>query len=236
MVGRILLIILLLLILLIFFVPYGVDAAYEEGVFSLRVKAGPLRIRLFPKKPLTEKQLARKKKKKEKAEAKKKAAEAEKPSDSKPKGAEEKLTVREKRRWDAELILDLLRIGARTIRRLFRSFSVDYFKLHYTVVGADPYNVALMYGRACAAVQELPALCGGVVRVKRSDIALGCDFTQTGLALNTRIVLSVQLYRFVHLAVALLVEYLIWHHKSRRSAKAAAAMEREDDNGRQSDQ
>ena len=76
MVGRIILLILLALIGLIFFLPYGVDAGYEEGVLFLRAKAGPLRLTLYPKKPLTARQLARKQKKKEKAEAKKKAAQA----------------------------------------------------------------------------------------------------------------------------------------------------------------
>ena len=42
------LIILAALILLIFFVPYGVDAAYMGGEFTLRIKAGFLRFTLFP--------------------------------------------------------------------------------------------------------------------------------------------------------------------------------------------
>ena len=236
LVGRILLIILLLLILLIFFVPYGIDAGYEEGVLSLRVKAGPFRITLYPKKPLTEKQKAKKRKKKEKAEAKKKAEQEKEGKEKKPKGTDETITVREKRKLDPEFLLALLKMALHAIRRFFRSFSVDFFKLHCTVAGSDPYNVAMTYGRLCAAAEELPVLCGGVVRVHRRDVAIGCDFTETRPVIDIRFVLSLQLYKIVHLAVAFLVEYLGWKWKNHREKKAATALERKDDNGRQQDQ
>ena len=68
MVWIIILAVLAALILLVFFVPYGVEASYEDGVFRLGIKAGPIYIGLFPKKPLTEKQKARKEKKQAKKE------------------------------------------------------------------------------------------------------------------------------------------------------------------------
>ena len=48
-----------------------------------------------------------------------------------------------------------------------------------------------------------------------------------------RIVLSLQLFRLVHLAVALGVEFLKWKINSRRDEPAAAMNERKDDNGRE---
>lgn len=243
MIGRILLILFVLLILLIFFVPYGVDAGYEQGLAFLRIKAGPLHLQLWPKKPPTERQLARKRKKQAKAEAKKKAAEAKKESenkaksaDSAPQGTHETITVKEKTKWDLDMILALVKMGMHAIRRFFRSFTIDFFKLHYTLAGNDPYNVAMQYGQACAAVEELPALCGRVIRVRRSDIALSCDFVENKPAIQVRLVLTVQLFKLVHMAAAFLVEYIAWKIKSRREKKAAASMERKDDNGRQPDQ
>ena len=56
MVGWIILAVLAVLILLVFFVPYGVDVSYAEEALKLGVKAGPFRIWLLPKKPLSEKQ------------------------------------------------------------------------------------------------------------------------------------------------------------------------------------
>ena len=64
LVGWIILAVLAVLIWLVFFLPYGVDVGYAGGVFRLSIKAGPLRFRLFPKKPLSEKQIQRKEQKK----------------------------------------------------------------------------------------------------------------------------------------------------------------------------
>ena len=238
MVWRILLIILALVILLIFFVPYGVDAGYEEGVLSLRIKAGPFRFTLYPKKPPTEKQRAKQRRKKEKTGAKKKTGseKQKKPAEEKPAGVDETITVREKIRWDIETVTALLRMALHALRRFCRSFSIDFLKIHYTVAGADPCNTALRYGRLCAAAAALPELCGGAVRVRRRDIALGCDFTESWPDISIRIVMSLQLFRIVHMAAAFLAEYLVWKLKTRREKKAAALSERKDDNGRQPDQ
>ena len=56
---KILLWILLLVILLVFFVPYGIDAAYEDQVLSLRIKAGPIRVAVWPRKPPSARQRER---------------------------------------------------------------------------------------------------------------------------------------------------------------------------------
>ena len=81
----IVLMIIIAIFLLIFVLPYGIDAAYEESVFRLGIKAGPFRFWLLPKKTKTEKQLlkqqqreARKKAKKAEKDAKKAAAKAAK--------------------------------------------------------------------------------------------------------------------------------------------------------------
>lgn len=230
------LIILLALIGLIFFVPYGVDAAYEGGEFSLRVKAGPLRIRLLPKKPLTEKQQERARKKKEKKEAKKKAAEEKKArEEQEPHGKSETIKVKEKKPLDLQLILALLKMGAHAIRRFFRSFSIDFFKLHAVAAGPDPYNTALEYGAACSAVEALSAQKGGVIRVGRKDIELGADFTADKPTVDVRIVLTLQLFKLVHMLFAFAAEFIVWKIKNSREAPAAA-IERTEDNGRQQDQ
>ena len=54
MVGWIILAVLAVLILLVFFLPYGVDVGYADEVLRVGIKAGPLCIRLLPKKPLSD--------------------------------------------------------------------------------------------------------------------------------------------------------------------------------------
>ena len=76
----------------------------------------------------------------------------------------------------------------------------------------------------------------GRCRLRRRDIALGCDFTRTFPEIAFRIVVTVQLYKFVHMAFMFLAEYVIWKIRKRREKKAAALAQREDDNGRQQDE
>ena len=170
MVGRILLIILgilLLLILLIFFVPYGVDAGYEEGVLFLRVKAGPFRFTLYPKKPPSERKKKKQREKQDAAGSEKKADETKKkkkkekkkgePADTAEQGVDETITVREKTKWDLDTIAALAKMALNALRRFFRAFRVDFLKLHLTVAGSDPYDTALRYGAVCAAAEMLNA-------------------------------------------------------------------------------
>ena len=230
LVGYIILGVILLLILLIFFVPYGVDAMYADGVFRLGVQAGPIRIRLLPKKPPTPRQLLKEEKKRAKKEAKKAAKEAE---EKEKLDATEK--VKPKKKLEIDFLLALLRMGAHAIRRFFRSFTIDFFQLHYTVAASDPYNTATQYAYICSAVEALPSLCGNVIRVRRKDIQIGTDFIRAEPEISGRITLTLQLFRLVHLAVAFGVEFIQWKIQHRRKTSAEAT-ERKDDNGRQQDQ
>ena len=226
MVGWIILAVLAVLILLVFFLPYGVDVGYADEVLRVGIKAGPLRIWLLPKKPLTEKQKAKKEERRAAKAAKKAAA-------AKDKEINDSVTVKPKPKLDFDTIVALLRMGSHAIRRFFRSFTVNFFQLHYTVACRDPYDTAIQYGMACAAAETLPALAGNKIRVLRRDIEIGADYASEEPTISVRIVVSLQLFRLVHLAVALGVEFLKWKINSRRDEPAAAMNERKDDNGRE---
>ncbi len=232
--GYIILSILLFLILLIFFVPYGIDAMYADGVFRLGIQAGPIRIRLLPKKPPTPRQLLKEEKKRAKKEAKKAAKEAKKKEDTEKLDTTEK--VKPKKKLDIDFLLALLKMGAHAIRRFFRSFTINFFQLHYTVATPDPYKTATQYAYICSAVEALPSLCGNVIRVRRKDIQIGTDFIRSEPEISGRITLTLQLFRLVHLAVAFGVEFIQWKIQQRRGKTTADATERKDDNGRQQDQ
>ena len=234
MVGWIILAVLAILILLVFFLPYGVDVGYADEVLRVGIKAGPLRIWLLPKKPLTEKQQLKAEAKKAKKEARRAARAAKKAAAAKEKEINDSVTVKPKPKLDFDTIVALLRMASHAIRRFFRSFTVNFFQLHYTVACRDPYDTAIQYGMACAAAETLPALAGKKIRVLRRDIEIGADYTSEEPTVSARIVLSLQLFRLVHLAVALGVEFLKWKINSRPEDKPAAATnERKDDNGRE---
>lgn len=233
MVGWIILAVLAVLILLVFFLPYGVDVGYADEVLRVGIKAGPIRVWLLPKKPLTEKQKQKAEAKKAKKEERRAAKAAKKVAAAKDKEINDAVTVKPKPKLDFDTIVALLRTGSHAIRRFFRSFTVNFFQLHYTVACRDPYDTAIQYGMACAAAEALPALAGKKIRVLRRDIEIGADYTSEEPVIAVHIVLSLQLFRLVHLAVALGVEFLKWKINSRREEPAAATNERKDDNGRE---
>ena len=134
------------------------------------IKAGPLRIWLLPKKPLTEKQRLKAEAKKAKKEARRAAKAAKKAAAAKEKEINDSVTVKPKPKLDFDTIVALLRMGSHAIRRFFRSFTVNFFQLHYTVACRDPYDTAIQYGMTCAAAETLPALAGKKIRVLRRDI------------------------------------------------------------------
>ncbi len=233
MVGWIILAVLAALILLVFFLPYGVDVGYADEVLRVGIKAGPIRVWLLPKKPLTEKQKQKAEAKKAKKEERRAAKAAKKAAAAKEKEINDAVTVKPKPKLDFDTVVTLLRMGSHAIRRFFRSFTVNFFQLHYTVACRDPYDTAVQYGMACAAAEALPALARKKIRVLRRDIEIGADYTSEEPTIAVRIVLSLQLFRLVHLAVALGAEFLKWKINSRREEPAAATNERKDDNGRE---
>ena len=121
MVGWIILAVLAILILLVFFLPYGVDVGYADEVLRVGIKAGPLRIWLLPKKPLTEKQRLKAEAKKAKKEARRAARAAKKAAAAKEKEINDSVTVKPKPKLDFDTIVALLRMGSHAIRRFFRS-------------------------------------------------------------------------------------------------------------------
>lgn len=239
MVALIIIAVLVVLILLIFFVPYGVDVGYLDEVFRLNIKAGPLRIRILPKKPKTARQLARAAKKKAKKEAKKQAQKAKKAAKAaaapkEPKDESQK--VKPKKKIEFSFVIALLKMAAHAIQRFFRSFRIDDFELHYVAASDDPYNTAIQYAYACAAVEALPDLTGKVIHVKHKNIEIGSDFTQSKPVIEGRITLTLQLFRLVHLVFALAAEFIGYKMKHRDESDADAVDERMDNNGRQPDE
>ena len=208
--------VLALLIALIFFVPYGVGVRYDGDILEVSVRAWFLKIRILPKKPLTEKQKAKKELKKQKKKEKKAKETSEALED--PKNTSEK--VKAKGAPDPEFLFALLKMGIHAIRRFFRSFTVDLFRLHLIVASPDPYDTAVRYAGLCSAAEALPELCGDRIRVLRRDIEIGSDYLAEKPSFSGEIVITLQLFRLVHMAVAFAAEFIVWKIKNRRASSA----------------
>lgn len=230
----IVLIIIIAILLLIFVVPYGVDVAYESGVLRLGVKAGLFRFWLLPKKHKTEKQLKRQQEKDEKKRARQEAKVAQKAAAKAEQEKNQTQTVKPRKSLDIQFILALVKMGIRAVRRFFRSFAIDFLRLHYVAATSDPYDTAVQYSYICGALAALPEIAGDVIRVRKKDVQVGMDFTVEKPTVAARIVVSLQLYKIVCVAAAFAVEFVQWKMKH-RDPKAGAS-ERKDDNGREQDQ
>ena len=230
----IVLMIVIAILLLIFVVPYGIDAAYEEGTVRLGVKAGPFRIWILPKKPKTEKQLLKQQRKEERKKAKKAQKDAKKAAAKAQKTQNQVQTVKPKKPLDIPFILALAKMGIRAVKRVFRSFTIDSLMLYYVVATKDPYDTAIQYSYLCGALAALPEIAGNVIRIRKPDVQIGMDFTQEKPVVSGRIVISLQLYKIVCVALAFAVEFIRW--KNTHRSPDVKANERKDENGREQDQ
>ena len=200
------LIIILLVLLALMLLPVGVDARYD-GAVGLKVKAGPFRVTV----------LGGKKREKPKK--------PEKPKPEKPK--------KEKKPPDFGLILDLLKLGFRALGRFRRKLSVDFFAFRFTAAASDPYAAAMLYGRLCAAFETVLRLVGTAFRVTERDIALDVDFEAESPKIDTRLILTIQIWKILYIGLAFGAGFLRLRLRRRGEQRAK---EREEAHGKQHDQ
>ena len=157
----------------------GVDAEYDgEGLF-LRVKAGPVKITILPKKDKPEKPKKKKKEKQPKAE----------------KSKESPLTL--------PTLLKLVRPVLEALGSFRRKLSVDLLRLHARVGTSDPYNTAMTFAYLQSAVYGLQPLVERALNVKERDVWLTPDFTGDGIAAEGRLIGTIRIGQIVGIALVL---------------------------------
>ena len=141
-------------------VRLGGDARYQEGVFSLRVCLGPVKISVFPAKK-TGKTKAKKEKKPAKPKKKQDKPEAEKPKRKLPP------------------VGDLLMLGLEAAGALKRKIRIDELTLHLTWASEDPAETAQGFGKANALLGMIWPLIDQNFHVKKHDLGVAVDFDRT---------------------------------------------------------
>lgn len=208
----------LLLLIILMLIPIGADIAYEGGVFKLGAKACGILIPLLPKK---EKKKKPKKEKKPKKPKKPKKAPAE---DAKPKKPKKKMELN----FTKEEIFALVKKVLNGLGK-FGKLTVDRFLLHYVAGGDDPYDTAKTFAYVNAAISSLAPICGKKFIVKDFDISTDCDFTLDKMKLDVGICITLRLWQFVHVglaivngAIVILVKHKLRLMKEKRLAKKEA--------------
>lgn len=171
-----------LLDVLIALLRVGARATLEENVFSLTVIAGPVRLKLLPPKNKEEKA------KKPKKEKKPKEAGEEKP---KPKI---KITL--------DLISTILSAVGELLGRLRRKLRVDKLTVHYTVATDDPYNTAMTFGYASAAVNALMPVIDNIFKVKDHDVGVDVAFDAPEPKIYVDAQLTIAIWEILYIVLA----------------------------------
>ena len=202
----------LAVLILLAILPLGASVLYDEDGPRVRIVAGPLKLQVFPlkKKPKKNKTKAEKPKKDKKP--KKAAPEGEKPEPfPKPKTGGS---------WTD--FLPLVRIALDLLNDLRRKLRVDHLKLHLTMAGDDPCDLAVNYGRMNASLAALIAQLERFLVIKKRDVHIDCDFAASETVILARLDLTITLGRILSIAAVYGVRALTTFLKIKKQREGGA--------------
>lgn len=158
----------------------GVQAEYDGGGFTLRLRVGPVFRQVFP--PL-----------KGKAEKEKKPGKAKEPKPEKPK---------KQTGGKLSLIRAALPPALRTVKRLFGSLTTDRLDMVLHIAAPDPADTAVAYGRANALLGSLWQPAVSVLHVRDGHARVEADFDADTTSISLLIQLSLRIGQVLLLALA----------------------------------
>jgi len=160
-------------LVLLLLVPIGVDVEYSEGRVRLYFRIAWFTRTVYP--------------------TEKKADKTKKPKKTKKKQTKKKSLDVEK-----DEILDGISLVIASLKKL--RFSVHRLKLHFISAFPDPYQTAMVYGYACAAVNTLD-----LANRKNADVQLAVDFEEEQYYLDIYLSVTIRIYYILKFAVCLAV-------------------------------
>lgn len=181
----------LLLLLLLLLLPVRLRIQYAD---ALRVSAGlgSIWLKLYPGKQ-------RKKEPKPK-KSKPKKVRKERRKKQKPPKAHEKPSVK--------MILELIRLGLRSVGTMLRPLSVPRLHLTVQVGGKDAATAALTYGEIAAGASALYPILEKSLKLRDTDIAIDVDFSAQTIRAQADILFSACPLRYLIAACRVLMAYL----------------------------
>ena len=116
--------------------------------------------------------------------------------------------------------MDLARIGLNVLKRFGYHLSIDRLMLHYTAASGDPYGAVLQYGRVNALLGTLAGPLHTVFRVVHEDVRTELDFEAEHPRIAARIVVTIQIWEILLIALSDGIAALKWYFKQKREARA----------------
>ena len=199
-------IIVIAVLLLILAFPVGVDAAYGPEARFLKLKLGPFRKTLLP------------------AEKKEKKKKKKKPAEAKTEGEEGAGKKKKKKlRLTLDDILTLAEIGLDALHAFRLHLSVDRVLLHWCAASRDPYDAVQQFGRVNAVLGVVGAKLRNVLKIRQSDVRTELDLTKERPEIDSRLILSIQIWEILLIGGCAGIAALRWKWKKKRTERAAAA-------------
>ena len=209
------------ILFLLAILPLGVSVHYNVDGPVVKIILGPVKLTVVPakKKPPKEKKEKPKKEKKPKVkpEKPKQVGADAPPAEPKPEKKEE-----------GGSILDFLPL----VKTLFdflgdfrRKLRVDNLQLKLIMAGGDPYNLAMNYGKAWAAVGNLLPKLEQWFVIRKRDIEVECDFVASKTTVIAHLDLTITLGRLLAAVFKFLFKALIKFLQIKKKRKGGAKNE-----------
>lgn len=172
-----------LILFLLAILPLGVSARYDESGPVVRIAAGPINVKLFPRKKEKKKEQNRTKKEKKKKESGEKSEEPPK----------------EKKGGDWKAFMPLVKTGLAFLGEFRRKLRVNRLEVKAVLAGMDPGDLALAYGRANLALGALWPMLERCFVIKKRDVSIQCDFEAKNTTIYANMKITITLGRLLAL-------------------------------------
>lgn len=153
--------------------PVGIRGVYRESETGVWLLIGPLKFRLYPAKP-----------KEKEASAQPKKGSAGRKS---------------KKGGKLQDFLPIVRTVLDFLNQLRKKVGVKNLELKVILAGDDPCDLAVNYGRAWAALGNLLPQLDRVLKIRKKDIEVECDFAAETTRVYARVDATVIVARALHL-------------------------------------
>ncbi len=180
--------------------PLGASVMYDQHGPLVRIIAGPLKIQVFPLKKKAKQDKPKREIKEQEPEQTEAPPEEQPPEPTKEKKKKPPKDPDEK----GGSILDFLPFVELVFNFLGdfrRKLRIGHLKLHLTMAGGDPCNLAINYGRANASMAALLTQLERLFVIKRRDVRINCDFVASETTILARLDISITLGRIISLLV-----------------------------------
>ena len=188
------------ILILLAILPLDISVRYDSEGPLVKVIAGPVRIRVYPRPKKQKKEKPKKEIKTEPEQAKQAAEEASLPKPPQPPKPAKNAKPKETKGGSLTDFIPLVKLGLDFLGDFRRKLRLNDLELKLVLASSDPCDLAVNYGKTWAAVGNLmPALERWFV-IRNRNVEVECDFTASQTLVTARLDISITLGRLLSLA------------------------------------